>query len=154
MITIGQDSTGDARDVEAITKTLRDAGRAVENRDPDGVAAMFAPGEATTIFDFLAPGVTTVGEIHKNAAGIAETAVGDVVCAYPKVTVRMLTPDVAYSLSYTVIDITTKDGERTHVHAAVTDIWQRTDGKWLCVHEHSSLPVDVASAKAELLQPI
>ena len=154
MITIGEDSAGDARDIEAIITTLRDAGRAVEERDPDGVTAMFAPGDDTTIFDFLAPGVSTVEDIRRNVAGIAETAVGDVVCTYPKVTVRMLAPDTAYSLSYTEIDMTTKDGVRTHVHAAVTDIWQRIDGRWLCVHEHSSLPVDVASAKAQLLQPI
>ena len=154
MITIGENSTGDMGDVETITRILRDAGRAVERRDPDGVAAMFAPGGDTTIFDFLAPGVTTVEDIRRNAAGIAETAVGDVVCTYPKVTVRMLSPDIAYSLSYTEIDITTKGGARTHVHAAVTDIWRRIDGRWFCVHEHSSLPVDIASAKAELLQPI
>jgi uncharacterized protein (TIGR02246 family) len=154
MITIGENSTGDMRDVETITRTLRDAGRAVERRDPDGVADMFAPGDDTTIFDFLAPGVTTVEDIRRNVADMAETAVGEIVCTYPKVTVRMLSPDIGYSLSYTEIDITTEDGTRTHVHAAVTDIWQRIDGRWLCVHEHSSLPVDVASAKAQLLQPI
>ncbi len=154
MITIGEDSLGNLQDIEAIVSTLRAAGRAVERRDPDGVVAMFAPDDATTIFDFLAPGVATVDEIRQNTAGIAETAVGDVVCTYPKVTVRMLSPDIAYSLSYTEIDMTTKDGARTHVHAAVTDIWQRTDGKWFCIHEHSSLPVNVSTGKAELLQPI
>lgn len=154
MITIGENSAGDARDIEAIIRTLRDAGRAVEKRNPGGVTAMFAPGGDTTIFDFLAPGLTTVENIRRNVAGMAETAVGEIVCTYPKVTVRILSADIAYSLSYTEIDMTTKEGARTHVHAAVTDIWQRIDGRWLCVHEHSSLPVDVASAKAELLQPI
>lgn len=50
--------------------------------------------------------------------------------------------------------MTSRDGERTHVHAAVTDIWQRIDGKWLYIHEHSSVPVDIASGTAELLQPM
>ena len=154
MIVIGENSVGDARDVEAIIETLRDAGRAVERGDPDGVAAMFGPGDEATIFDFLAPGICGVEDIRRNVAGIAQTAVGEVVCTYPKVTVRMLAPDIAYSLSYTEIDINSKDGSRVHVHAAVTDIWRRIDDRWLCIHEHSSLPVDVATAKAELLQPI
>ena len=154
MIAIGENSVGDARDIETIISTLRNAGRAVQERDPDGVIEMFAPGDDTMIFDFLAPGVTTVEDIRRNVSGIAKAAVGEIVCTYPRVTVRMLAPDIAYSLSYTEIDMTTKDGVRTHVHAAVTDIWQRIGGQWLCIHEHSSLPVDVASAKAQLRQPI
>ncbi|WP_157219474.1 hypothetical protein [Flavisphingomonas formosensis] len=88
MIVIGENSVGDARDVEAIIEALRDAGRAVERSDPDGVAAMFDPGDEATIFDFLAPGICGVEDIRRNVAGIAQTAVGEVVCTYPKVTVR------------------------------------------------------------------
>ena len=70
MIVIGENSVGDARDVEAIIETLRDAGRAVERGDPDGVAAMFGPGDEATIFDFLAPGICGVEDIRRNEDGL------------------------------------------------------------------------------------
>lgn len=114
MIEVGEDSSGDARDVEAIIATLRAAGNALERRDADGVVAMFDPRRTTTLFDFLGTGVTTVGDIRRNAAGIAKDAVGEVVCRYPKVTVRILSRDVAVSLAYGEIDITTRDGSRMH----------------------------------------
>jgi ketosteroid isomerase-like protein len=33
----------------------------------------------------------------------------------------------------------------------VTDVYRKTDGKWLIVHEHVSVPVDVATGKGDLL---
>lgn len=154
MIQIGEDSTGDPRDIEAIVTTLRNAGHALERRDPDVVIAMFDKNDMTTSFDFLAPGLTTVEEICRNSAEIAEGATGEVICRYPKVTVRILSPDVAFLIAYEEIDVTAKDGNRMNVHVRLTGIWQRIDGKWACVHKHSSLPVDVATGKAELKQLI
>lgn len=132
MSEIGEGSSGDARDVEAIVATLRAAGHALERRDPDGVVAMFDPQETTTLFDFLAPGVTTVDDIRRNAAAIAKDAIGEIVCRYPKVTVRILSPDIAVSLAYTKIDISTGDGNRLHLHPSVTDVWRRINGKPAC----------------------
>lgn len=41
-----------------------------------------------------------------------------------------------------------------NLHLGVTDIWRRSGGRWVCVHEHSSLPIDLATGKAEFLQSI
>ena len=96
---------------------------------------------------------TSVEEVRRNAAGIAANGVGDLVCRYPKVTVRVLSRAAAYSLAYSYIDVTTSAG-RMQVHTSVTNIWCRVDGEWACVHEHSSLPVDITSGKAKLTQSI
>ena len=32
----------------------------------------------------------------------------------------------------------------------VTDCYRKIDGKWLITHEHVSVPVDLATAKADL----
>lgn len=151
---IGEGSSGDPQEIAAIIEALRRAGRGTEARDPDAVAAMFDADAEPMLFDFLAPGVTTVGEIRRNVAQIAADAVGQVENRYPRITVRILADDLAYSLAYGIVKITSDDGTAIDVHMSVTDIWRRTNGRWLAIHEHSSLPVDIASGRAILKQPL
>jgi ketosteroid isomerase-like protein len=33
----------------------------------------------------------------------------------------------------------------------VTDVLQKTNGRWLIIHEHASVPVDLATGKGDLL---
>jgi uncharacterized protein (TIGR02246 family) len=45
---------------------------------------------------------------------------------------------------------TDKDGKKTDTNVRTTDVFRKTGGKWLIVHEHNSVPVDFASGKADL----
>ena len=45
---------------------------------------------------------------------------------------------------------TDKDGKKTDTNVRTTDVFRKTGGKWLIVHEHNSVPVDLASGKADL----
>ena len=152
MTDIGQGSTGDPQDIAAILTILRRAGEAV-GKESDGVVAMFDPAPTTVLFDYLAAGVTTLDELRTNAQNLADHAT-DVIFEYPKVTVHVLSADVAYSLAYSRVEATLDDGSRMRTNSRVTDIWQKSDGVWRAVHEHGSVPVDVASGKADLLSPI
>lgn len=152
MLEVGEDSTGNPQDVEEIVRTLRQAAKAV-GKESAGVLDMFHVAPSTVLFDYLAPGITTLEELRGNADNLAQHATG-VVFNYPKVTVRVLSGDVAYSMAYSHLEATIEDGSTLNVNSCVTNIWQRMGGRWRAIHEHSSLPVDVSTGTADLHQPI
>ena len=43
-----------------------------------------------------------------------------------------------------------KDGNLMDVTMRITDVLRKSSGKWLIFHEHVSVPVDLASGKADL----
>ena len=43
-----------------------------------------------------------------------------------------------------------KDGNPIDMTLRLTDVLREINGKWLIVHEHVSVPVDVATGKADL----
>jgi|SRR5208282_630339 len=45
---------------------------------------------------------------------------------------------------------TGKDGKPVDITVRVTDVLRKVKGKWLIMHEHVSVPVDIASGKADL----
>jgi ketosteroid isomerase-like protein len=47
--------------------------------------------------------------------------------------------------------LTDKDSKRIKFGFRVTDVYRKIGGKWLIIHEHVSVPVDPATAKANLL---
>lgn len=152
MLEVGEDSTGNPQDIEEILTRLRQAADAVGKEAAD-VVEMFHAVPSTVLFDYLAPGITTLDELRGNAENLDQHAT-DVVFNYPKVTVRVLSGDVAYSMAYSHLEATLEDGSAMSVNSRVTNIWQRIDGKWQAIHEHSSVPVDVATGTADLHQPI
>jgi uncharacterized protein (TIGR02246 family) len=47
--------------------------------------------------------------------------------------------------------LTDKDGKRVESNVRTTDVFRKANGKWLIVHEHNSVPVDLATGKADLM---
>jgi len=43
---------------------------------------------------------------------------------------------------------TLKGGKRIEIWFRVTDVYSKKDGKWLIIHEHVSVPADLATGKA------
>ena len=48
--------------------------------------------------------------------------------------------DMGFVTATWTLEATTKDGDAMAQTGRLTDIWQKIEGKWLIVHEHSSLP--------------
>jgi ketosteroid isomerase-like protein len=44
-----------------------------------------------------------------------------------------------------------KDGKPLDLTVRVTDVYKKTNGKWLALHEHVSWPVDLETGKADLM---
>jgi ketosteroid isomerase-like protein len=58
---------------------------------------------------------------------------------------------VAYARSIDDGTFTAKDGSKTHLMVRTTDVLRKSNGKWLIVQEHNSVPVDPTTGKADLL---
>jgi len=58
--------------------------------------------------------------------------------------------NLAYGYSFQRVAGKVKAGGPLDFTVRVTDVYRKTGGKWLIVHEHISVPVDMASGKADL----
>jgi len=57
---------------------------------------------------------------------------------------------LAYAHNIQSCNFTGKDGSKADLVVRVSDVLRKTNGKWLIVHEHVSVPVDLATGKADL----
>ena len=125
--------------------------KAFEAKDVNGVMAMYAPGAELTAYDLVPPlqykGADAYrkdyaqffaqfdGPIHVDVSDTHIEAGRDVAFAYgtERLTAKMT------------------NGTPLDMWVRWTDGWKKTDdGKWLVVHEHVSVPVDMATGKARM----
>jgi len=46
---------------------------------------------------------------------------------------------------------TTNGDKAAEINMRVTELYHKINGKWLIVHEHASVPVDLKTGKADIL---
>ncbi len=131
-----------------IRQRVEDLVKAIGAKDIDGVMSLYAPSIVS--FDIVPP-------LRYVGAGGKRRAWQEVFAAYPG------------PIDYEVRDLNvTTDGELAFVHSAnhvkgtlagghITDVWlrwtacfRRIDGVWLVVHDHVSVPADLAHGQAVL----
>jgi len=62
----------------------------------------------------------------------------------------MTNGNLGFSHSIQRAVFTDKDGKKTDITFRLTDVYRKVNGRWLIVHEHVSVPVDLATGKADL----
>jgi ketosteroid isomerase-like protein len=142
---MAQDSTTDEASIRARIEALAHAIRA---KDVDGVMATFAADVVS--FDLgppLAHGGGDVFRSHWRALFDAwrdgiEFEVHDLAVA--------LSGEVAFSHGLNRMAGSTADGRRLERWLRWTACWRRREGRWLVVHEHVSVPVDLREGRALL----
>ncbi len=131
-----------------IRQRIEDLAKAIRAKDIDGVMSLYAPDIVS--FDIVPP-------LRYAGADGKRRAWQDVFAAYPG------------PIVYEVRDLNvTTDGELAFVHSVnhvkgalasgdITDLWlrwtacfRRIDGVWLVVHDHVSVPADLAHGQAVL----
>jgi len=58
--------------------------------------------------------------------------------------------NLAYSHSIQHVAGTDKQGKKLDLTVRVTDVYKKARGRWLIVHEHVSVPVDLDTGKPDL----
>ena len=134
-------------DEVAIRALIDELARSIRARDADGVMSVFAPEVVS--FD-LGPPLRHGGgeefvrrwkELFLSSRGALDYEVSD-----PTIVVG---DDVAFSHSLNRIASQTGNG-KSERWVRWTACYRKTKGKWLIVHEHVSVPVDVREGKALL----
>jgi ketosteroid isomerase-like protein len=137
----------DKADITALEKRI---GAGIEAKDADAVMANYIPGDSLVVFDLIPPRQYTGAEAYKK--DWAEVFAG---CAdSPKFDLSDLAitaeGKLAYSHSIQHFVCTDPKGGKLEMTMRATDVYRKVKGKWLIVHEHFSVPVDLATGKADL----
>jgi ketosteroid isomerase-like protein len=141
-------AASDKAEIEALITNYSDA---FNTRNIDGIMSCYAPGKGLFVFDAVPPREYPGWDAYKRDwetllstyRGPEKVSVSDI-----EVTV---VGTVAYGHDIQSRTFTRKDGSSLNGVVRVTDVFRKIRGKWLIVQEHASFPVDLETAKADLL---
>ena len=140
-------STGDEQKIRALAKELISA---YENKDIKKIMSFYVPNETFVVFDLTPPpqfvGYKTEWKNYEDFYAAFPGEV-DIDVAQFEVTVD---GNMAFSHEFDTWRITDKDGKKLSFTGRETYVYQKTQGKWVIVHEHCSVPVDIVTGKALL----
>lgn len=142
MITENHKTTDEAQ----IRQLVDDWVKAVRAKDIDGLMSHYAPD--SLLFDILPPlehkGASAYRKLWEGCFPYFQDSIGFEIRDL-SVTVGS---DVAFSHSLNRMSGTTTNGEKIDNWMRATVCYRKIDGKWMVVHEHVSVPVDVETNKA------
>lgn len=142
-------TTTDAKaEIEALETRYNDGFNA---KNINKIMACYAPGKGLFVFDAVPPREYPSWDAYKRDWE-------SLFFAYPgpasnTISEQSLTVvgSVAYGHNIQAASFTRKDGSRVNVTVRVTDVYRKMKTGWLIVQEHVSVPVDLDTAKADLL---
>ena len=138
-------------DAGADIRALEDRFVAAFNaKDVDAIMKVYAPGQTLFVFDVVPPRQYVGAAAYRKDW---QTFLGSF---DGPITIELTDLDVAadrnlaYSHSIQHVAGTDKQGKKLDLTVRVTDVYKKTRGKWLIVHEHVSVPVDLETDKPDL----
>jgi ketosteroid isomerase-like protein len=138
-------------DRAAIKDIYTDFSSAFAVRDVNRIMAHYVPDETLLAYDAFIP------REYKGARAYRKDYV-DFFAIFPgKISSTVdelnivLSGDYAYANCIDTWQIADSANQKMTMAMRVTDIFHKTDKKWLIVHEHLSFPVDPATGKADYL---
>jgi uncharacterized protein (TIGR02246 family) len=137
-----------AKDEAAIRALIDGFVNAIRAKEIDGVMSVFAPEVVS--FDFGPPLHHGGGEAFTNRWQELFESYQDAIDYEVRDLTITTADDVAFSHSLNRVSGTLKNGQKSDRWVRWTACYRRTSGKWLIVHEHVSVPVDVRSGQALL----
>jgi ketosteroid isomerase-like protein len=124
--------------------------KAFEAKDVDGVMAMYAPGDALTAYDIVPPlQFKGAAAYRKDYADFFASFAGGLQVEVPDMHIEA-GPDTAFVYGVERMSGKLTDGTPVDMWVRYTDGLKRIGGHWRVVHEHISVPVDLATGKARL----
>jgi ketosteroid isomerase-like protein len=134
--------------IEALEKSFEAAFR---SKDVDAVMKVYEPGAHLFVFDVTPPRQHVGWEDYKKDwQALFATIPGPVSFTITDLDITAV-GSVAYGHSIQSLQYTGKDGARVSLTVRVSDVYRRIRGQWLIVQEHVSVPVDLATGKADVL---
>jgi ketosteroid isomerase-like protein len=120
-------------------------------RNVDKIMSCYAPGKELFVFDVVPPREYPGWDAYKRDwEELFSTYRGPVSNRISEQSVTVV-GSVAYGHNVQSATFTGKDGSPVKVVVRVTDVYRKIKGKWLIVQEHASVPVDLATGRADVL---
>ena len=134
--------------IKALEQRIADGAKA---KDVDAIMKNYAPDETLLVFDVIPPREYKGADaFRKDWQGFLDSSDGPITIENSDMNVAS---DGTMAFATYIAHMTGKgkDGHPIDVTMRITDVLLRKfSGKWLIVHEHVSVPVDLASGKADL----
>jgi uncharacterized protein (TIGR02246 family) len=132
----------------SIRRRLEDVAKAIRAKDIDGVMSLYAPNIVS--FD-IAPPLRYAGADNKRRAWQEFFAVHTGPVAYEVRELTVMTQgELAFVHSLNHVSGTLAGGHTSDLWLRWTACFRRTDGVWLVVHDHVSVPADLEHGEAAL----
>ena len=124
---------------------------AVKAKDVEAIMKAYAPGAELVVFDVVPPRQYVGFDAYKKDWQEFFAAFPGPVDQFELTDLSVTTDGkLGYGHSVQRVVATGKDGSKVDFTVRVTDCYRKIDGKWLITHEHVSVPVDLATGKADL----
>jgi ketosteroid isomerase-like protein len=137
----------DEAEIKALEQRVADGAKA---RDVDAIMENFVPDETLVVFDVIPPRQYVGADAyHKDWEGFLGTFDGPITFENSDMTV-MSDGKMAFAHYITHVAGKGKDGNPIDLTTRSTDVLRKINGKWVIVHEHVSVPVDLATGKGDL----
>jgi ketosteroid isomerase-like protein len=145
---LAADETGRDRDkaaIEALQQTYTDG---VITQNIDKVMSCYARGTNLFVYDDGGPPYRSAEAYRKSWEQLYATYPGPTQDTISDLTIRVV-GTIGYGHSVQTGKLTRKDGTTVSFVLRTTDVYRKTNGKWLIVEEHTSFPVDLETMKVD-----
>jgi uncharacterized protein (TIGR02246 family) len=145
------DAAAAKSDTRAQIRALEDRYVAAVNaRDVDKIMECYAPGDSLFVFDVIPPREYAGADAyHKNWSDLFAGLKGPVKVELSDLGVTG-SGNLAFGHVVQHFTATGSDGKPVDFTFRTTDVYRKIKGQWLIVQEHNSVPVDVATGKADI----
>lgn len=145
-----QADTPYAQEEALLVETMQRAATAVEHGEVDGLMAMFHDSPETFLFDYYKPRSVDYQTLQASFTAMLGQVEGNITFRYSEIHPFVLGTHAAWSWAIMHVAARMKDGSSMDLTVRVTDIWRQIGGRWRCIHEHASFPVDIQTGQADL----
>jgi uncharacterized protein (TIGR02246 family) len=122
---------------------------AFDKKDANAVMAVYSPD--VFVFDVGTPREYSTWDAYKkDFEGFFQAFPGPLTSTVSELHITVV-GSVAYSRAITDATMTAADGSKTRMVLRVTDVLRKSNGKWLIVQEHISVPIDFNTGKPDML---
>jgi uncharacterized protein (TIGR02246 family) len=121
---------------------------AVNAKDIDAIMSIYVPDESLLVFDLAVPlQYAGAAAYRKNWQDFIAT-IGPLKFEVTDFTVAV-EGKLAYSHSVHHLTATDSNGQNLDWTVRVSDVYRKINGQWLVIHEHVSVPIDLATSKPD-----
>jgi uncharacterized protein (TIGR02246 family) len=143
-------TTGGNKDEQEIRALEERFAAAFRAKDVAAIMKVYAPGSELFVFDVIPPRQYVGFDAYKKDFEDFFAAFPGPVDKFEVQDLSIVTDDkLAFSHSIQPGIMTAKDGSKVNLVVRVTDGYRKINGKWLIIHEHLSIPVDLNTGKAD-----